>query len=55
VPVEVLFDKICRENGIAQRLTKPRSPPLSGQPLLVLWARLCIVVTRVRGVLGVSG
>jgi transposase InsO family protein len=25
--VEVLFDRICRENGITHRLTKPRSPP----------------------------
>ena len=25
-PVEVLFERICRENGITQRLTKPRSP-----------------------------
>jgi transposase len=35
-PAEVLFERICRENGITQRLTKPRSPPLSGQLLLVL-------------------
>jgi transposase len=27
VPVEVLFDKICRENGITYRLTKIHSPP----------------------------
>jgi transposase InsO family protein len=26
VPVEVLFDRICRENGITHRLTKVRSP-----------------------------
>jgi transposase InsO family protein len=25
-PVEVLFDAICRENGIEQLLTRPRSP-----------------------------
>jgi transposase InsO family protein len=25
-PVEVMFERICRENGINQRLTKPRSP-----------------------------
>ncbi len=25
-PVEVLFDRICRENGITHRLTQPRSP-----------------------------
>jgi transposase InsO family protein len=30
-PAEVLFERICRENGITQRLTKPRSPTLSGQ------------------------
>jgi hypothetical protein len=26
VPVEVLFDRICRENGISHRLTKIHSP-----------------------------
>jgi transposase InsO family protein len=31
-PVEVLFERICRENGILQRHTKPR-PPLTGQSL----------------------
>jgi hypothetical protein len=31
VPVEVLFDRICRENGITHRLTKIHSPPLTGQ------------------------
>jgi hypothetical protein len=25
-PVEVLFDRICRENGVEHLLTKPRSP-----------------------------
>jgi transposase len=25
-PAEVLFERICRENGVTQRLTKPRSP-----------------------------
>lgn len=25
-PAEVMFERICRENGITQRLTKPRSP-----------------------------
>jgi transposase InsO family protein len=28
---EVLFDRICRENGIAHRLTKPRSPTTTGK------------------------
>jgi transposase InsO family protein len=28
---EVLFDKICRRNGIAHRLTKPRSPTTTGK------------------------
>ena len=28
---EVLFDKICRKNGIIQRLTKPRSPTTTGK------------------------
>jgi hypothetical protein len=30
-PVEVLFERICRENGITQRLTKPRSPTTTGK------------------------
>ena len=28
---EVLFDKICRRNGIAHRLTAPRSPTTTGK------------------------
>jgi transposase InsO family protein len=28
---EVLFDKICRQNGIAHRLTAPRSPTTTGK------------------------
>lgn len=28
---EVLFDRICRKNGIAHRLTKPRSPTTTGK------------------------
>ena len=31
VPVEVLFDKICRENGITHRLTKIHSPTTTGK------------------------
>lgn len=31
LPVEVLFEKICRDNGIKQRLTKPRSPTTTGK------------------------
>jgi transposase InsO family protein len=30
-PGEVLFERICRENGITQRLTKPRSLATSGK------------------------
>src|SRR4051794_26042748 len=30
-PGEVLFDKICRRNGIAHRLTQPRSPTTTGK------------------------
>jgi hypothetical protein len=30
-PVEVLFDKICRENGIDHLLTQPRSPTTTGK------------------------
>src|SRR5919108_5291970 len=28
---EVLFDRICRENGISHRLTAPRSPTTTGK------------------------
>ena len=31
VPVEVLFDRICRENGITHRLTKVHSPTTTGK------------------------
>src|SRR5262249_62019929 len=31
VPVEVLFEKICRENGITHRLTKIHSPTTTGK------------------------
>jgi transposase InsO family protein len=30
-PVEMLFDRICRENGITHLLTKPRSPTTTGK------------------------
>jgi transposase InsO family protein len=30
-PAEVLFDRICRENGITHRLTAPRSPTTTGK------------------------
>jgi transposase InsO family protein len=30
-PMEVLFDRICRENGITHRLTAPRSPATTGK------------------------
>ena len=30
-PVEVLFDRICRENGIEHRHTQPRSPTTTGK------------------------
>jgi transposase InsO family protein len=30
-PAEVLFERICRENGITSRLTKPRSPTTTGK------------------------
>lgn len=30
-PVEVMFERICRENGILQRLTKPRTPTTTGK------------------------
>ncbi len=30
-PAEVLFDRICRENGIEHRLTQPRSPTTTGK------------------------
>jgi len=28
---EVLFDRICRDNGITHRLTQPRSPTTTGK------------------------
>lgn len=31
LPVEVMFERVCRENGINQRLTKPRSPTTTGK------------------------
>ena len=30
-PAEVIFERICRENGITTRLTKPRSPTATGK------------------------
>jgi transposase InsO family protein len=30
-PAEVLFERICRENGITQRLTRPASPTTTGK------------------------
>ena len=30
-PVEVLFERVCRENGILQRHTRPRSPTTTGK------------------------
>ncbi|QUQ68283.1 IS481 family transposase ISMva2 [Kutzneria sp. CA-103260] len=30
-PVEVMFERICRDNGIKQRLTKPSSPTTTGK------------------------
>jgi transposase InsO family protein len=30
-PAEVLFERICRGNGITQRLTRPRSPTTTGK------------------------
>ena len=30
-PAEVLFERICRENGITERLTRPRSPTTTGK------------------------
>lgn len=30
-PVEVLFDRICRTNGVEHHLTKPRSPTTTGK------------------------
>jgi hypothetical protein len=30
-PVEVLFERVCRDNGITARLTRPRSPTTTGK------------------------
>ncbi len=31
LPVQVLFEKVCHDNGVKQRLTKPRSPTTTGK------------------------
>jgi transposase InsO family protein len=31
LPNEVMFERVCRENGINQRLTRPRSPTTTGK------------------------
>lgn len=31
LPVEVLFERTCREHGISARLTRPRSPTTTGK------------------------
>ncbi|MFD4407482.1 IS481 family transposase, partial [Nocardia sp. NPDC058499] len=31
LPTEIMFERVCRENGIFQRLTKPRSPTTTGK------------------------
>jgi transposase InsO family protein len=55
-PAEVLFERICRHNGIIQRLTRPASPLLTGQSLLFLGLSLRFLVTSTcPGILGVSG
>jgi transposase InsO family protein len=36
-PAEVLFERICRKNGITQRLTKPNSPTTTSKV-----ERLCL-------------
>jgi transposase InsO family protein len=41
-PAEVLFERICRKNGIKQLLTRPYSPPLTGQSSGGADARLVI-------------
>jgi hypothetical protein len=36
-PTEVLFDRICRENGIDHLLTQPRSPTTTGKIEVASW------------------
>lgn len=31
LPTEVMFERVCRENGINQRLTNPRPPLRPGR------------------------
>jgi transposase InsO family protein len=48
-PMEVLFDRICRENGIKHRLTAPRSPQPHGRTsanATIRWSRRPSVATR---------
>ena len=47
-PAEVMFERICRENGITQRLTKPRSPATTGK-IERLHQRLQLELLNVRG------
>ena len=37
-PVEVLFDRVCRENGINHLLTQPRSPTTTGKVERFHWS-----------------
>ncbi len=37
-PTEVLFDRICRENGISHLLTQPRSPTTTGKVERFHWS-----------------
>jgi len=47
VPVEDLFDKICRENGITHRLTKIHSPTTTGKIERLQCATMRAVVSPV--------
>jgi transposase InsO family protein len=54
VPVEVLFDKICRENGITHQLTKIHSSTTTGK-VVRLNSRRCAMASPMRGLPALAG
>src|SRR5439155_6760156 len=48
-PAQVLFERICRKNGITQRLTRPRSPTTTTGKIERLHQTLQLELLNVRG------